>query len=58
MKEKNIYKKPNKLSITVKCSDDEFIDKVNNLHDKIYSNVRIAKIWNMVFYKDSDATMT
>jgi hypothetical protein len=30
-----------------KCSDDEFIDKVNNLHDKIYSNVRIAKIWNI-----------
>jgi hypothetical protein len=30
-----------------KCSDDEFIEKVNNLHDKIYLNIRIAKIWNI-----------
>jgi hypothetical protein len=30
-----------------KCSDEEFIEKVNNLYDKIYLNVRIAKIWNI-----------
>jgi hypothetical protein len=29
------------------CSDEEFIDHLNNLHNKIYSNIRIAKIWNL-----------
>jgi len=29
------------------CSDKEFIDKVNNLHNKTYSNIRIANIWNL-----------
>ena len=30
-----------------KCSDEEFIEKINNLHNKTYSNIRIAKIWNI-----------
>ena len=29
------------------CSDEEFIEKLNNLHNKTYSNIRIAKIWNL-----------
>jgi len=30
-----------------KCSDDEFVEKVNNLHNKIYNKIRIGKIWNI-----------
>ena len=39
-------------------SDEEFINKINNLQYKIYDNVRIANIWNLDisyfinFYKD------
>jgi hypothetical protein len=31
----------------IKCSDDEFIQKINELNNKIYSNIRIASIWNL-----------
>ena len=28
-------------------SDEEFIEKINNLQNKIYNNIRIAKIWDI-----------
>ena len=29
------------------CSDEEFIQKLNNLNNKQYSNVRICSLWNL-----------
>lgn len=29
------------------CSDEEFIQKLNNLNNKQYSNVRISSLWNL-----------
>ena len=30
-----------------KCSDDEFTEKLNNLHNKMYNKIRVGKIWNI-----------
>ena len=30
-----------------KCSDNEFIKKINNLHNKMYNKIRVGKIWNI-----------
>lgn len=38
-----------------KCSDEEFIEKVNNLHNKMYTKIRVGKIWNVdEIYKYSE----
>ena len=29
------------------CSDEEFTEKINNIHNKSYSNIRVGKIWNL-----------
>jgi hypothetical protein len=29
------------------CSDEEFVEKINNLNNKSYSNVRICSIWDL-----------
>jgi hypothetical protein len=37
-----------------KCSDDEFIEKLNNLYNKYNSTIRIAAIWNLEYNYNID----
>ena len=37
-----------------KCSDQEFIEKINNLQYKIYDKVKIGNIWNLNFNYNID----
>jgi hypothetical protein len=41
------------------CSDEEFIEKVNNLHNKMYNKIRVGKIWDIdQIYKYSEDEFT
>ena len=37
-----------------KCSDDEFIEKINNLFNKSNPSIRIASIWNLEYIYNND----
>jgi hypothetical protein len=37
-----------------KCSDDEFITKINNMKYKIYDNIRIGHIWDLNYMTNRD----
>lgn len=37
-----------------KCSDDEFIIKINKMKNRIYNNIRIGHIWNLNYITNCD----